>query len=445
MTPGDSADSTPPVLSMRGFGVGFGEKTILASLDLDIPDRQVAILLGPAGTGKSTLLRTLSGYNDASPNLRTWGEATYLGNPISTRERPALVAQNTRMMMSSVLENIIHDLPERQGLSPLQQRQLAVRLLDSAGLSELIERIDDPVVHLDLALQRLLAIMRMAATGSRLLMLDEPTTGLSESEARRLLECIADEGRKRSIIVALHNLEHARQLAGNTILLAGGNIQEVTPIEEFLIKPGTDAGRAFIRSGSCALPDPDTDPESLDPEAPRPAAIPARAKQYVSDSFGPRGFVWLHKGQLAGTPRPGIVQDLEYDLKALRRVGVTNLITLTETPPEVETLKAFGIENIWSPFPDMHPPTKAQALELCEKINQLCSEGGVVAVHCRAGLGRTGTILAAYLIWEGAEALEALEAARRIEPRWVQSEAQAEFLEHFARFLAGRKQAIPVS
>src|SRR5690554_2679635 len=100
MTHPDLGDTAPAVLSLRGFGIGFSEKTIVASVDLDIPDRQVTVLLGPSGTGKSTLLRTLGGYHDASPNLRTWGEASYLGAPITSEERPLLVGQNARMMMA---------------------------------------------------------------------------------------------------------------------------------------------------------------------------------------------------------------------------------------------------------------------------------------------------------------------------------------------------------
>jgi atypical dual specificity phosphatase len=56
-------------------------------------------------------------------------------------------------------------------------------------------------------------------------------------------------------------------------------------------------------------------------------------------------------------------------------------------------------------------------------------------------LGRTGTILATYLIWEGAEALSALETVRRVEPRWVQSEEQVAFLERFASMMNERKQS----
>jgi len=427
-----------PLLYLSGFGVGFGEKTVLASVDLSLPDRGITVLLGPSGTGKSTLLRTLAGFNDPNPNLRVWGEALYRGISYDRAERPALSAQNARMMMSSILDNIMQELPERRNLSPLQQRELAQRLLRSAGLDGLIDQLDLPVVHLDLAQQRHLAILRLAATGTRLLLLDEPTTGLEETEAAQLLDLIAAEGRRRAILIALHNLSHARRLGGNVVLMAGGRVQEAGSIEDVLREPRTDAGRSFVRTGSCSVPAPDADPETLDPQMPPPAPLPAVATAYVSDSFGPRGFLWLKKGQLAGTPRPGIVHDLEYDLKALRRVGVTTLITLTETAPDTAAMAAFEIDNIWSPFPDMHAPSITQAVSLCKQIQQLCESGGVVAVHCRAGLGRTGTILAAFLIWEGQGALDALEAVRRIEPRWVQSDAQVAFLEKFARVLADR-------
>jgi atypical dual specificity phosphatase len=429
------------VLLLQGFGVAFGEKVVLASVDMEVAERQVTVLLGPGGTGKSTLLRTLAGFNDANPNLRVWGEALYQGQPICEVERPAMVAQSARMMMASVLENIVHELPERRSLTPLQQRQLALRLLESAGLDELMPRLDEQVIHLDLAQQRHLAIMRLAATGTRLLCMDEPTTGLNDEEAERLLDYIAAESERRAMLVVLHNQAHARRLKGNMVLLAGGVIQATGQSDSFFSEPANEVARGFVRTGSCSVPAPDADPETLDPQAPPPPLIPQAAREYVNDSFGPRGFLWLKKGQLAGTPRPGIFHDIDYDLKALQRVGVTCLLTLTEREPEVEEMRQYAIANIWSPIRDMASPSLTQAVDICKKIDKALLQGAVVAVHCRAGLGRTGTILAAYLIWEGAEALSALEIVRRVEPRWVQSEEQVAFLEKFASVLAERAAA----
>ena len=131
------------------------------------------------------------------------------------------------------------------------------------------------------------------------------------------------------------------------VLIAGGSVHEAARTEDFLRHPASEAGKSFVRSGSCAVAAPDADPDTLAPETPPPPPLPVEARSYISDSFGPRGFLWLKKGKLAGTPRPGIVQDLEYDLKALKRVGVTTLITLTETKPDTEALAEYGIENTW--------------------------------------------------------------------------------------------------
>jgi atypical dual specificity phosphatase len=139
---------------------------------------------------------------------------------------------------------------------------------------------------------------------------------------------------------------------------------------------------------------------------------------------------------------PGVYFDMEYDLKALQRVGVTTLVTLTESDLDRARLRPFGINNIWEPIADMAAPSIEQGISLCQQFEQLFDRREVVAVHCRAGLGRTGTILAAYLIWEGQSALDALEAVRSIEPRWVQSKIQIEFLEAFARAV-GKNHAEP--
>lgn len=429
------------LLSLQGFGVAFGEKVVLSSVDMTVREREATVLLGPSGTGKSTLLRTLAGFNDANPNLRTWGVANYLGQPISEAERPSLVSQSARLMMASVLENIVHELPERRNLTPLQQRELAQRLLRSAGLDELVARLDDEVIHLSLAQQRHLAIMRLAANSPRLLFMDEPTSGLSEEEADRLLIYISEESTRRAVLVVLHNQAHARRLEGNVVLLAGGVVQAAGVTESFFGEPANDVVKSFIRTGSCSVPAPDADPETLDPQSPPPPPMPQAAREYMSDSFGPRGFLWLKKGMLAGTPRPGVFHDIHYDLKALKRVGVTCLVTLTERAPEVDEMLEYGIGNIWSPIPDMAAPSLTQALDLCRKIEQALRDEKVVAVHCRAGLGRTGTILAAYLIWEGREALDALETVRRVEPRWVQSDLQVAFLEEFAVALGNMESA----
>lgn len=423
--------------------MAMGEKTILASVSFDVPCQGVFSLFGPSGVGKSTLLRTVSGLNEASPNLRVWGRATYLGRPLGDSERPSMVMQSAKLMTATVLRNLLHDVPERSALDMTQQRELATRILSESGLEELIPKLYRPVLELNLYQNRHLSIARICAANPRMICLDEPAAGLAAGDAEKLLRFVAMQSQRRSVLIVLHNQQHAKLLGGKAALLAGGVIQEQGEATSFLQAAVSEAGKAFARTGSCSVPSPDAAQEDLDP-AVTPVSLPAdRARGYVSDSFGPRGFLWLIKGVLAGTPRPGVFYDEEYDVKALRRVGVSHLVSLTEYAPkeaQVDTglLQKYEIQHSQFPIVDMGAPSLEEARKICQHLDALIERDQVVAVHCRAGMGRTGTVLAMYTIWKGKDAITALEDARKIEPRWVQSDAQVRFLEDFEQFLVAQ-------
>lgn len=432
--------ATVPLLELRGFGIAFGGRPILDAVDLSLPvGPGCTVLLGPSGTGKSTLLRTLAGYNTPNPGLATWGEALYLGDVCTATNRPALVMQNSKLLISDLWENLACALPNRGELTRAMQTQYLAALLDELGQAHLLDSLGRKVIELPLTVQRAIAILRQVVADPALLMVDEPTAGLLPEEAAPLLALIATLAARRPMLVVLHNLMEAQRLADGIVLLASGQVQEVGPAEAYFAGPQSESGRRFLATGSC----PEASPAAA-PAAESPAVTPATATAApapISASRGPRGFLWLIPDRLAGTPYPGIVLDTAADLAALREVGVTRLISLTEEAFDPELAARYGMHSRPCPMPDMHPPTLAQAAELCVDIDAFLAAGEVVAVHCRAGLGRTGTVLAAYHLWQGQgrlSALQALEDVRRIEPLWVQSQAQVDFLESFAEALSER-------
>jgi atypical dual specificity phosphatase len=129
--------------------------------------------------------------------------------------------------------------------------------------------------------------------------------------------------------------------------------------------------------------------------------------------------------------KPGLLADVDSDLAAIASAGVTHLITLTEGPFDLAKLRSFGIRGRHFPIRDMGVPALGSTARLCREIQTTVEDGGVVAVHCHAGLGRTGTILAAMKVWLGAEPDEAVDAVRQVNPGYIQSRQQLAFVRQF--------------
>lgn len=429
------------ILSLQQYGVRFGDRVILASVDLEVPPTGTFSLLGPGGTGKSTLLRSLAGFNDPNPAFASWGTAIYAGHVLPDGPRPALVSQSARLVMSTVAQNLVHNHPERSSLPPQGQRDLAASLCHDHGLAAFRDRLDETVVNLPIAEQRLIAIVRLAAADPPLLCLDEPTSSIKDAEAEAILDQILFEAEHRALLVVLHNQKHAQRLGGQAALMAGGRIVETRATEALLTEPETDLAQRFVRTGTCPAPAPDADPETLADDAPVPPALPAEAVASVPvESRGPSGFLWLQPARLAGTPLPGVFHPVDYDADALVRMGVTVLVSLTQSEPPVAALASRGIHVVRSPIRDMCAPSVTQAWGLCGWIDEWLAGGDVVAIHCRAGKGRTGTVLACYLVWSGTEPMDALEQVRLIDAQWVQSDEQVEFIERFGEVLRRRQK-----
>lgn len=439
-----------PALGLRSFGVAFGENIVLRGINLDVGPTGVTTLMGPGGAGKSTLVRTLAGHNDAQPLLRTWGIARYAGRALGQGPRPFLLAQSARLMIASVLENVAIGFGDRHALTQREQRDRVRVLLVELGLARLADALDARVIDLPLGDQRSLAVARAVAGDAQLVLLDEPGVGLEDPARTELLQLVRREGERRAVLYVSHNREEAQVLGGRVALLVDGRIVEEASVEDFFDAPRTASGRHFVVTGTCYL-----DPTQLElggsandddavptPRTPTSQTLPTLrppVSSRVAMPRPPRGLHWVKRGALAGLPRPGLLVDAEEDVAGLFSLGIGALVSLeeTRTVPD-ELLSRYHIESIWFPITDMAAPTIAAADALCDAIGTRIGKSVPVAVHCRAGLGRTGTVLAAYLIAEGQSALDALEAVRCVQPRFVQSDEQIKFLSDFERHRRAR-------
>ena len=145
----------------------------------------------------------------------------------------------------------------------------------------------------------------------------------------------------------------------------------------------------------------------------------------------PWNFSWLVEDRVGGMARP----DREA-LTWLRERGVTAVVSLTERP--IEALD--GIQLRRHPVPDMTSPAVEDLAGLVDWMRQVTERGGRVVAHCEAGLGRTGTLLAAYLVGDGWSSERAIAHVRRLRPGSIETPGQEEAVHRYAARLGRNGQ-----
>jgi atypical dual specificity phosphatase len=152
---------------------------------------------------------------------------------------------------------------------------------------------------------------------------------------------------------------------------------------------------------------------------------------------------WVVDGVLAGMPMPYLALDRrmnhggaldahEDELLALNEAGIKAVVCLLNLPSDAGVFESAGFEFQCAPIENGCPPTREQVRQITAFIAGCRARKLPVAVFCEAGLGRTGTVLAAYLIENGMSTCDAIRLVRSKEPCAIETPAQIRFLEELA-------------
>lgn len=116
------------------------------------------------------------------------------------------------------------------------------------------------------------------------------------------------------------------------------------------------------------------------------------------------------------------------DFEFLRELGIDAIVSLTEYPLQKAFIEEFGFEYKHVPVEDLTAPSLEQIDEFVRFATKVCGAGKKLVVHCGAGIGRTGTMLACYLVYKGYSARRAIEEVRRKRPGSIETHEQEEII-----------------
>ena len=220
------ADST--VVRIRGLTTVLNGKTVFDALDLDIPRGKITAIMGPSGTGKTTLLKHITGQMRADA-----GEVRVEGRNVAELSREQLyklregigyLFQNSAVLTDfDVFENVAFPLRQHTKLPEVLIRNLVLLKLQAVGLRGAARLMPNEV---SAGMARRIALARAIVFDPMLILYDEPFVGLDPVALNQVLNLIATLNRTLGITTVLvsHELAAVQQIADHVLLLANGKV-----------------------------------------------------------------------------------------------------------------------------------------------------------------------------------------------------------------------------
>ncbi len=240
------------MIEVRGLTKRFGGTAVLNGIDLTIRPGERIVVIGPSGTGKSTLLRCLNFLDRAESGTIRVGDLTVdaaratKAQIIALRRRTAFVFQNYALFANRTARgNIAEALVTVKRLPKAEADARADAVLRDVGLSDKAEAYP---AALSGGQQQRVGIGRALALDAQLMLFDEPTSALDPEWVGEVLSVIRRVAeRHQTMLIVTHEMQFAREIADRVIFMEGGRIVEEGPPAQIFDAPRDPRTQAFLR------------------------------------------------------------------------------------------------------------------------------------------------------------------------------------------------------
>lgn len=227
----------------------------LRNINLDIPANAISVLFGPAGGGKSSLLRCLNRLNDLTEVRVASGRILLDGenildpktDVIALRRRVGMVFARPVVLPLTIRGNLTYGLElagekRRSRLDEAVERGLRLAAL----WDEVQDRLDDPAIALSGGQQQRLCLARVLANQPEVILLDEPTSGLDPISTGKVEAALQELKKDYTIILVPHSVQQAARTADYAAFFLQGELIEWAPGKELFTTPKVKRTEDYI-------------------------------------------------------------------------------------------------------------------------------------------------------------------------------------------------------
>jgi len=241
---------------------GYGSRTAISEISLEIEPKRVTALIGPSGCGKSTFIRTLNRMHEVIPGAWSKGEVLLDGediyasgiDPVAVRRSIGMVFQRPNPFPSmSIRDNVAAGLRLNGVRKRSQVDGVVEETLRQAGLwDEVRDRLGRAAADLSGGQQQRLCIARAIAVAPEVLLMDEPCSALDPMSTLKIEGLIEELKDQYTIVIVTHNMQQAARISQTTAFFnvdgpdQPGHLVECGPTPKIFTKPDDERTEAYI-------------------------------------------------------------------------------------------------------------------------------------------------------------------------------------------------------
>jgi phosphate transport system ATP-binding protein len=227
----------------------------LRDVSLQVPENAITVAFGPAGGGKSTLLRTINRLNDLADVTELKGRVFLDGenildphtDVIALRRRVGMVFARPVVLPLSIRQNLTYGLELAGERNPSRLNLAVERSLHQAALwDEVYDRLDEPAVALSGGQQQRLCLARVLALEPDVILLDEPTSGLDPISTGKVEATLQEIKQRYTILLVPHSIQQASRIADCTAFFLQGELVEYSEGKTIFTKPQDQRTEDYI-------------------------------------------------------------------------------------------------------------------------------------------------------------------------------------------------------